>query len=113
MEPGGESPPTMTSAGSKAMANIQVIKRCDYSPGYSPQDFKIEDERGWCKFSIWPVGHYYNSVEPYHNRRLGSYGGSLWPFAWPDIFEKHFDGFGHCTGYSLNKSVADQILINA
>jgi hypothetical protein len=35
-------------------------------------------ETPWCEFTIW-----------YQGNQLGSYGGSVWPSAWPQLFESH------------------------
>jgi hypothetical protein len=32
----------------------------------------------WCEFTIW-----------YSGNQLGSYGGAVWPSAWPHLFESH------------------------
>lgn len=32
-------------------------------------------EAAWCEFSTW------------NGKTLGSYGGSVWPTAWPEMFE--------------------------
>jgi hypothetical protein len=36
------------------------------------------DETPWCEFTIW-----------YQGNQLGSYGGAVWPSAWPHLFESH------------------------
>jgi hypothetical protein len=38
---------------------------------------KIDTEPS-CEFTIWHSGN-----------QLGSYGGTVWPSAWPDLFESH------------------------
>ena len=34
-----------------------------------------KDEAPWCEFSIW-----------YDGNQIGSYGGTVWPTAWPELF---------------------------
>lgn len=41
------------------------------------REYRIEGEAGYCEFGIWGEG----------NSAVSSYGGSTWPFSWPDVFE--------------------------
>lgn len=44
------------------------VIRTDWAASLKP------GETPWCEFSIW-------------GDNVGSYGGSVWPTAWPDLFE--------------------------
>jgi hypothetical protein len=43
-------------------------------------EFRVEGEAGYCGFTIWG-----------DDRRLGSFGGSVWPGSFPDLFEHYGD----------------------
>jgi hypothetical protein len=36
----------------------------------------LQKEKAWCRITIW-----------FDNDELGSYGGTVWPTAWPELFQ--------------------------
>lgn len=49
-------------------------------------------EDAWCEVSIWPAKPaegIYGAVEEH----IGSYGGEVWPSAWPQLFVVHDHGW--------------------
>lgn len=59
-----------------------------------------EGQEPWCEFSVWTGG-----------RRLGSYGGEVWPSAWPEWFLHTPNRYNGGAGFTLTDAGA--LLLNA
>lgn len=67
--------PTITKMRSNAMDHPRYrIEGGDISPAWASA-VQITGRLAWCEFTLAPDG------------TLGSYGGEVWPTAWPDLFE--------------------------
>lgn len=54
-------------------------------PVYGPQCC----DDAWCEISVWPAR------EVFPQPHIGSYGGQVWPSAWPHLFEVIDQGWPH------------------
>lgn len=64
------------------------LGRCENERGFGSTHYRVsggevasgweprEGREAWCEFSVWDGSD-----------RLGTYGGEVWPTAWPDLFE--------------------------
>lgn len=76
--------PTVTTVPGKSHDFVRCYRFAggDLAPEWADSITRRGEGRtAWCEVSVW-IGQ---DGQP--DSRVGSYGGSVWPTAWPDLFE--------------------------